>query len=98
MNQERLMRVLLAPKVTEKAMLAGEENNSYIFRVQKSASKPEIKKAVELMFEVKVDSVRTANVKGKEKRFGAHLGRRASWKKAMVKLAEGQSIDLMEAE
>jgi len=98
MNQEHLMKVLLVPRVTEKTMLLGEENNSYVFKVLKNASKPEIKKAVEMMFEVEVDAVRTSNVKGKLKRLGMHLGRRSSWKKAMVKLAPGHKIDLMESE
>lgn len=98
MKQERLMTLLIAPRVTEKTVMATEVNNSYTFKVAKDAKKLEIKKAVELMFEVKVDSVRTMNVKGKEKRHGATIGRRASWKKALVKLAEGESLDVMEAE
>ena len=92
-NPERLMQVLIAPQVSEKSTFVGEKNNQFIFRVQPSASKPEIKAAVELMFKVEVASVQTANVKGKEKRFGRFIGRRRNWKKAFISLKPGQEIN-----
>ena len=91
-NSERLMKVLLAPQVSEKSTLVGERNNQYVFRVVGDASKPEIKAAVELMFKKKVKSVQVANVKGKEKRFGRFMGRRRNWKKAYVCLMPGEEI------
>lgn len=95
MSQERLMKVLLAPIVSEKSTMATERANQYVFKVVKDATKPEIKKAVELMFNVQVGGVRVVNVAGKNKRFGARLGRRGDWKKAYVTLMPGQQIDLM---
>ena len=92
-SKERLMTVLVAPHVSEKGALAAEKNNQIVFRVLRDSTKPEIKAAVELMFEVKVDSVRVVNVAGKAKRFGGRPGKRSDWKKAYVSLAEGQSID-----
>jgi large subunit ribosomal protein L23 len=99
-NTERLMKVLLAPVVSEKSTFIGEKNNQYAFRVASSATKPEIKAAVELMFSTKdrkidVLSVQVANVKGKEKRFGRFMGRRSNWKKAYVSLKSGQEINFM---
>lgn len=94
MNQERLMKVLLAPHVTEKAAVASEVNGQYVFKVAADANKLEIKKAVEFVFDVKVDSVQTANMMGKRKRFGAIQGRRKGFKKAYVQLKEGQKIDI----
>jgi len=87
-SPERLMTVLLAPHVSEKSARVAERDNQVVFRVRRDASKPEIKAAVELMFEVKV-----VNVAGKQKRFGGRPGRRSDFKKAYVSLAEGQSID-----
>ena len=92
-SQEKLMTVLLAPHVSEKGARVAERDNQFVFRVRRDASKPEIKAAVELMFEVKVDAVRVVNVGGKVKRFGGRAGRRSDFKKAYVSLAEGQSID-----
>ena len=92
-NSERLMLVLLAPQISEKSTFVGEKNNQYVFRVLSDATKPEIKAAVELMFKKKVRAVQVANVKGKEKRFGRHMGKRRSWKKAYVCLAPGQEIN-----
>ena len=86
---QRLMEVLLAPQVSEKSTFVGEKHNQYVFRVAADATKPEIKAAVELMFKTKVRSVQVANVKGKEKRFGRHVGRRHNWKKAYVSLMPG---------
>jgi large subunit ribosomal protein L23 len=98
MNQVRLMNILLAPIVSEKSTRIADAHRQYAFKVMKDASKPEVKKAVELMFDVKVDSVRISNMRGKVKTHGRSLGRRSDWKKAYVKLAEGQDIDFMGAE
>jgi large subunit ribosomal protein L23 len=98
MNQERIMKVLLAPHITEKTAIAGETANQYAFRVASDASKPEIKAAVESLFDVKVDSVRVLNTKGKTKRFGARFGRRKDWKKAYVRVQDGQSIEFLGGE
>lgn len=98
MNQERIMKVLLGPHVTEKAAIAGEASNQYVFQVAKDATKPEIKQAVEMLFEVEVDAVRVSNMKGKIKRFGQQMGRRKDWKKAYVRVKEGQTIDFMGGE
>lgn len=95
MNQERLLKVLIAPHVSEKSSVVAELNNQYVFKVAKDASKPEIKKAVEMLFNVQVGSVQVSNTKGKNKRFGAIQGRRSDWKKAYVTLKADQSIDLM---
>jgi large subunit ribosomal protein L23 len=102
-NTERLMKVLLAPVVSEKSTFIGEKHNQYAFRVMSSATKPEIKAAVELMFSTKdkkieVMAVQVANVKGKEKRFGRFMGRRNNWKKAYVSLKTGQEINFVAVE
>ena len=86
---QRLMQVLLAPKISEKSTFVGEKHNQYVFRVAVNATKPEIKAAVELMFKTKVRAVQVSNVKGKEKRSGRNVGRRQSWKKAYVSLMPG---------
>ena len=91
---EKLINLLLAPHVSEKAARAGEKHNQYVFRVRPEATKPEIAKAVELMFSVDVEAVQVVNVGGKKKRFGAAFGRRSDWKKAYVRLKTGQMIDL----
>ena len=93
MNREQLMSVLIAPHVTEKTSLAMQNHNQYTFRVRRDATKPDIKKAVELMFEVKVAGVRVVNEPGKTRRFGNRAGRTQDWKKAYVSLAQGQAID-----
>jgi large subunit ribosomal protein L23 len=103
MDKNRLMKVLLAPQVSEKSTFVGEKNNQYVFRVAADATKPEIKAAVELLFSTKdkkvdVQSVQVLNVKGKEKRFGRFEGRRRNWKKAYVRLAQGQEINYQVAE
>jgi large subunit ribosomal protein L23 len=98
MINERLSKILLAPIVSEKSARIGDESNQIVFKVLPNASKPEIRAAVEQMFEVKVTAVKTANVKGKVKRFGQTMGRRSDWKKAYVTLAEGSDIDFMGAE
>ena len=92
-SKERLMQVLVAPHVSEKAARVAETGNQVVFRVARDATKPEIKAAVELMFEVKVDSVQVLNAAGKHKRFGGRAGRRSDFKKAYVRLAAGQTID-----
>lgn len=81
MNQERLFKVLLGPVVSEKAAIAGDLSNQVVFKVLPSAEKQEIKAAIEKLFDVKVDCVRTLNVKGKTKRTRHGLGRRSDWKK-----------------
>ena len=98
MNLERLYKVLLGPHISEKSTLAGEASNSYTFKVVPDATKPEIKAAVEQIFEVRVQSVNTLNVKGKVKRTMRGTSRRKNWKKAIVRLAEGQTIDFAPAE
>jgi large subunit ribosomal protein L23 len=97
-NEERLLKVLLAPHVSEKATLAAESNNTVVLKVLKDANKEEIKAAVEKLFEVEVNSVRTMNVKGKTKRHGQSFGKRKDWKKAYVVLKEGQDIDFAGSE
>ncbi len=98
MNQERLMKVLLAPVISEKSTRVADAHRQFVFKVDRSASKPEVRKAVELMFDVKVDNVQIANMRGKIKRHGQTTGRRADSKKAYVTLAEGHDIDFMGAE
>ncbi|HXW75080.1 MAG TPA: 50S ribosomal protein L23 [Steroidobacteraceae bacterium] len=93
MNREQLMSVLIAPHVTEKSSLAMQNHNQYTFRVRRDASKIDIRKAVELMFDVKVTAVQVVNEAGKRRRFGKTLGRTQDWKKAYVSLASGQTID-----
>jgi len=92
-HQERLMQVLLGPHVSEKSTAASEKANQIVFKVRMDASKPEIRQAVELLFEVKVDSVAVTRMPGKVKRFGGAKGRRSAWKKAYVRLAPGHDLD-----
>lgn len=93
MNQERPFKVLLGPHVSEKATRLADEHKQFVFRVAPDATKPEIKKAVELLFEVKVAKVSTLNVQGKTKRTRHGIGRRKDWKKAHVTLQPGQDLD-----
>lgn len=95
-SQERLLQVLLAPQVSEKATTVAEKHEQVIFRVASDATKPEIKAAVELLFKVQVESVQVLNVKGKVKRFGRTIGQRKDWKKAFVCLKPGQEINFAE--
>ncbi len=88
--------VLKRPRITEKAALASSAGNSYVFQVHPDATKQEIRKAVEKVFDVKVKAVRTVNYLGKVKRVGARAGRQNNWKKAYVSLEAGSSIDLVE--
>ena len=97
MNTERLMKVLVAPIVSEKATMVAEKRNQVAFRVLQDASKDEIRAAVELLFKVQVESVQVLNQKGKSKRFGRLQGRRRNVRKAYVGLKEGQEINFAEA-
>ena len=93
MNKERMYNVILAPVITEKSTMGGE-HSQVTFRVSKDSTKPEIKQAVEALFDVKVKAVNTLNQKGKVKRFRGRLGKRSDVKKAIVTLEEGQMIDV----
>jgi large subunit ribosomal protein L23 len=97
-NIDQLMNVVLAPVVSEKSTFVADKNRQYVFRVSDDATKPEIRAAIELMFKTNVDSVTVSNVKGKERRFGRAIGRKRSWKKAYVRLAEGQEINFAATE
>jgi large subunit ribosomal protein L23 len=92
-NREELMTVLIAPHVTEKTSLAMQNHNQYTFRVRRDATKVDVKKAVQLMFDVQVRAVQIVNEPGKTRRFGGRIGRTQDSKKAYVSLAEGQTID-----
>jgi large subunit ribosomal protein L23 len=93
MKQERLYQVLVAPHISEKATNVADATNSVVFKVAVSANKLEVKKAVEKLFNVKVEAVRLLNVKGKMKQNRFGLSRRNNWKKAYVRLAAGHDID-----
>ena len=92
-DEGRLMQVLVAPIVSEKATSVAEKHNQVLFKVLQDATKPEIKAAVELMFKVEVNSVQVVNQKGKVKRFGRSMGRRDNVRKAYVSLKEGQELN-----
>jgi large subunit ribosomal protein L23 len=92
-DEGRLMQVLVAPIVSEKATMAAEKTNAVLFKVLQDASKPEIKAAVELLFNVKVKAVNVLNQKGKTKRFGKTIGRRDHVRKAYVTLQAGQELN-----
>ena len=96
MNQQRLMQELLAPQISEKATFIADKNEQVVFRVVPSATKVEVKAAVEMLFKVSVASVQIANVKGKSKRSGRSVGRRSDWKKAFVCLKPGQEINFVD--
>ncbi len=96
MKAERLMQIILAPVVTEKATFVAEKNQQIAFRVVADATKPEIKAAVELLFKVEVESVQVLNRKGKQKRFGRFMGSRRNERKAYVSLKDGQELDFTE--
>ena len=96
LSQERLLQVLLAPQISEKATFIADKNEQVVFRVASDATKPEIKAAVEMLFKVEVESVQTLNVKGKVKRFRGMTGRRKGWKKAFVSLKPGQEINFVD--
>ena len=95
-NQERLMQVLVAPQISEKATFVADKNEQVIFIVTPDATKPEVKAAVELLFKVQVESVQIANLKGKVKRSGRSIGRRSNIRKAFVCLKPGQEINFAE--
>ena len=91
-----LHRTIVRPLITEKSSAAYQDRQEYTFEVHPDASKPQIRSAIEQLFGVKVTGVWTSNVRGKEKRMGATVGRRPNWKKAIVKLREGDSIEIFE--
>ena len=93
MNAERIYQVLMGPHISEKAALSGDSGNQFVFKVAIDASKLEVKKAVEKLFSVKVVDVRTLKVKGKAKRNRFGLSKKSDWKKAYVRLEQGQDID-----
>ena len=95
MNNSRLYNILLSPHVSEKAAIGAEMSGRHTFKVAPDATKLEVRKAVEQLFNVKVTSVQILNVKGKIKRFGAATGKRSDWKKATVRLADGQDLDFV---
>lgn len=95
-NQERLLQVLVAPQISEKATYIADKNEQVVFIVVPDATKPEVRAAVELLFKVRVKSVQIANIKGKSKRFGRGFGRRSDTKKAFVCLQPGQEINFVE--
>lgn len=98
MKKVDLYKVLLAPHVSDKAYRVADQNKQIVFKVATDASKADIKKAVESLFEVKVESVTTVNVKGKARNFGRIQGKTKAWKKAYVRLAEGHDINFGTAE
>ncbi len=98
MSRERLMTVLLGPHVSEKSTTVADDHNQIVFRVRRDASKTEVRRAVEMMFEVEVEGVQILNQGGKQKRFGRTMGKRSDWKKAYVRLKAGQDIDFLGGE
>ena len=96
-NKYQLAGVLEAPVISEKSTNAAEKNRQFVFKVQKQASKKQVKNAVEIMFAVEVDSVQVLNVKGKQKKVGRSVGQRSDWKKAYVKLKPGHDIEFSAA-
>jgi large subunit ribosomal protein L23 len=97
-QQERLMNVIYSPHLSEKSTIVGDAHNQIVFTVRPDATKSEVRKAVELLFDVKVDAVTVVNCRGKIKRHGMNWGRRVAWKKAYVRLAEGSQIDFLGTE
>jgi large subunit ribosomal protein L23 len=98
MSNDRLYKVLRAPRVTEKTARLSANSNQYVFEVSSDAEKADVRKAIELLFEVNVEAVRIVNVKGKTKSFRFRQGRRSNWKKAYVRIQEGQVIDVLGGE
>jgi large subunit ribosomal protein L23 len=92
-----LHRIITSPLITEKGTLVNEQGNQFVFKVRPEANKVEIRHAVESLFKVKVDKVRTSNYLGKFRRVGKSAGQRPRWKKAYVTLAAGQRIDFFES-
>lgn len=97
-KEERLLQVILAPVISEKATMLADKREQVILRVATNATKPEIKAAVEMLFKVEVKAVQVANVKGKNKRFGRFNGKRSDWKKAYVALKPGQELNFAAGE
>ena len=95
MNEERLLQIILRPHISEKTTNVADKHRQVVFSVLNDSTKAEIKAAVEKLFEVEVEGVRVANVRGKVKRFGRTPGKRQNWKKAYVKLKEGSDIDFL---
>lgn len=93
MNKLELSNVLLAPVISEKSTIATESSNRFVFKIRTDATKQQVRKAVEIMFDVEVESVQVLNVKGKQKRFGRTMGKRSDTKKAYVRLKPGNDID-----
>ncbi|HVS22850.1 MAG TPA: 50S ribosomal protein L23 [Gammaproteobacteria bacterium] len=97
-HQERLVQVLIGPHVSEKATSLADDGNQVVFKVRTDATKSDVRRAVELLFEVKVERVTVARMPAKAKRFGARQGKRGAWKKAYVRLAPGSNINFVNAE
>ena len=97
-EKSHLYKVLLSPHISEKTAMGAELDGRHTFRVDANATKLDVRKAVEQLFDVKVTSVQISNVKGKTKRFGQTLGKRKSWKKATVRLADGEDLDFVPVE
>jgi len=95
-NEERMYKIILGAHISEKATVIAEESNQVTLKVSRDASRPEIRQAVEKIYNVKVENVTVLNVKGKVKRTARGSSRKASWKKAYVRLAEGHDIDFSE--
>lgn len=98
MNRERVFQVLMGPHVSEKAAIVADDNNQYVFKVAVDATKSEIRKSVEQLFKVSVEDVQTLKVKGKVKRNRYGYSTKSTWKKAYVRVAQGQDIDFTAAE
>lgn len=98
MNQERVFQVLVGPHVSEKAAIVADSSNQYVFKVAVNATKLEVKKSVEQLFKVKVSDVQTLKVKGKVKRNRFGYSTKPTWKKAYVRLEQGQEIDFASVE
>lgn len=97
MSEARLMNILRAPVISEKSSAAQQDKNTLVFKVLKDATKDEIKAAVETLFNVKVEAVRTLNLQGKVRRTARGFGKRSDWKKAYVTLPEGTQLDIEDA-
>lgn len=98
MNQERLLKVIVSPHISEKATIVAEKRNEYVFQVAQDATKPEVKDAIEFLFNTKVKSVRIVNVRSKRKLFRGFEGKRKGWKKAYVALQADQKLDIVGAQ
>lgn len=97
-KQQKLLKVLISPVISEKSTFVGEKNNQFVFRVAERAHKADIKEAIELLFKVEVEKVSVLRVKGKEKKYGRFSGRRRNWRKAYVSLKPGQELNMVAGE